>query len=79
MIYKGGKGLLVNVSLGLYPVYHFPDDPDVQFFFRDITSIASRLVVDGKPRIIDNPLFCTVFNLSRLSIFPICHTQLALL
>jgi hypothetical protein len=43
----------------------------------DITSIASRLVVDGKPRIIDNPFLCTVFNLSRLSLFPICHTQLA--
>jgi hypothetical protein len=40
-------------------------------------SIASRLAVDGKPRIIDNPFLCTVFNLSRLSLFPICHTQLA--
>ena len=43
----------------------------------DITSIASRLAVDGKPRIIDNPFLCTVFDLSRLSLFPICHTQLA--
>ena len=43
----------------------------------DITSIASRLEVDGKPRIIDNPFLCTVFNLSRLSLFPIFHTQLA--
>jgi hypothetical protein len=24
----------------------------------DITSIASKLAVDGKPRIIDNPLYC---------------------
>jgi hypothetical protein len=43
----------------------------------DITSIAPRLAVDGKPRIIDNPFLCTVFYLSRLSLFPICHTQLA--
>jgi hypothetical protein len=43
----------------------------------DITYIASRLAVYGKPRIIDNPFICTVFNLSRLSLFPICHTQLA--
>ena len=42
----------------------------------DITSIASRLAVDGKPRIIENSFLCTVFNLSRLSLFPICHTQL---
>ena len=41
----------------------------------DITSIASRLAVDGKPSIIDNPFLCTVFNLSRLSLFPICHTH----
>ena len=33
----------------------------------DITSIASRLAVDGKPRIIDNPFLCTVFNLSESS------------
>jgi len=25
VIYKGRTGLLVNVSLGLYPVYHFPE------------------------------------------------------
>jgi hypothetical protein len=30
----------------------------------------------NQSRIIDNPLLCTVFNLSRLSLFPICHTQL---
>ena len=36
VIYKEGKCLLVNVSLGLYPVHHFPDDPGVQFF-RDMT------------------------------------------
>jgi hypothetical protein len=35
----------------------------------DITSIASRLAVDGKPRIIANSFLCTVFNLSRLSLF----------
>ena len=28
VIYKGGKGLCANVSLGLYPVQHFPDEPD---------------------------------------------------
>jgi hypothetical protein len=31
----------------------------------DITSIASRLAVDGKPRIIDNPFLCTVFKIQR--------------
>ena len=42
----------------------------------EITSIASRLTVDGiKPRIINNPFLCTVFNLSRFSLFPIYHTQ----
>ena len=25
VIYKGGTGLCANVSLGLYPVQHFPD------------------------------------------------------
>ena len=44
----------------------------------DITSIASRLTVNGiKPRISDHPFLCTVFNLSRFSLFPICHTQSA--
>jgi hypothetical protein len=27
---QGKKGVCANVSLGLYPVQHFPDEPDAQ-------------------------------------------------
>ena len=30
VIYEGKTGLCTNVTLGLYPVQHFPDEPDTK-------------------------------------------------